>query len=130
MAVPPDGLPRFGRHWIPLALAPLAWMAQGATGWYLAGRACPAAAPPLAFANVRALVAVITLVSLACTVGAGVSAGRTLWMLAGPESPSGGRAERSRFPAMLGLLVSATLTLGLVLAGLPVAFLHVCGEAR
>jgi hypothetical protein len=38
--------------------------------------------------------------------------------------------ERVRFVATLGLVVCVTLTLGLVLAGLPTAILHGCGVTR
>jgi hypothetical protein len=128
-----DDPPRGRPSWIPLALAPLVWMAQGTAGWYLVGRACPAAAAPIGFTTARTLVAAITLVSLACTVAAAVSARRilrTAGTAAISASPAPGRPERARFLAMLLLLVGVTLTVGLVLAGLPAAFLHVCGEAR
>jgi hypothetical protein len=124
---------RSKRLWILLALAPLVWMAQGTVGWYLTGRACPADARPISLDIARALIVAITLAALACTVGALVSAGRTLRSLsapAGPQTASRPLTERSRFLAVVGMLVGVTLTLGLVFAGLPAAIFHACGEAR
>ena len=75
---------RSRRRWIPVALSPLVWMVQGAAGWYLTGRACPAAARPIPLGTARALIVLITLAALACTVGAVVSAGRSLRTLRAP----------------------------------------------
>lgn len=132
MAVAFDEESRLRRRWSLLALPPLVWMAQGAAGWYLTGRMCPAAARPIPISTARALIGVITLSALACTVGVAISAGRTL---RSPRTSSASKTplvltERSRFPAILGLLVGVTLTLGLVFAGLPVVFVRACGEAR
>ncbi|HEX3902532.1 MAG TPA: hypothetical protein VH853_06760 [Polyangia bacterium] len=132
MAVAFDENSRFRRRWTLLALPPFVWMAQGAAGWYLTGRACPVAARPIPLSTARALITVITLAALACTVSVAISATRMLRSLGTPtaERMPLTLTERSRFPAMLGLFVGVTLTLGLVFAGLPAVFVRVCGEAR
>jgi hypothetical protein len=119
--------------WLWLALAPLCWMAQGAIAWYLTGRACPAAAPPLSLGAARWLVIVVTVAALVGSVGALIAAGRARQQAEVTEGARGAPSamtERSRFVALAGLVVGITLTLGLIFAALPALVFHACGEAR
>jgi hypothetical protein len=119
--------------WLWLASAPLCWMAQGALGWFVTGRACPAAAPPLSLGAARALVIAITIAALIGSVGALVAASRARHaarMTEGARPAPSATTERSRFVALAGLVVGVTLTLGLVLAALPAFVFHACGESR
>ncbi len=118
--------------WTWLALAPLCWMVQGAAAWYVTGRACPAAAPPLSLAAARGLVVAITLAAMVGSVGALVAADRAR---RNEQARAGVRAaaevvERKRFIALAGLVVGVALTLGLLMSGLPAIVLHACGAAR
>ena len=121
--------------WIWFVLTPICWMAQGAAAWYVTGRACPAAAPPLSFAAARWLIVLFTAAALTSSVGALTAAGRILRHPDGAVEGERGAVrsipdERRRFAAMSGMVIGVTLTLGLLLAGLPAVVLHACAEPR
>jgi hypothetical protein len=119
--------------WLAAAAPPVAWMAQGAIGWFLTAEACPPSLGPLSFGGARTAVAIITAVALAISI-AGFVAARRQWRAlttpAGESREATTTSERVRFVAMLGLLVCVTLTLGLCMAGLPSLVLQRCGETR
>jgi len=122
--------------WVLAALTALVWMAQGASSWYVVGHACPSAERQWSLDVARGLVVALTVAALAISIGAMVRAVRTL--LATEPIPEGRQhptlaetlTEQKRFTAMLALLAGATLTLGLLLAGLSALVIHVCGETR
>lgn len=107
--------------WWAAAAPPLLWMAQGALGWFIAAHACPPSAEPLSVGAARTAVALITLGALVVSVVGLVAAAR-VWRTE--------KLERVHFVSMLALVVCVTLTLGLVLAGLPSLVLSHCGETR
>lgn len=122
-------------RWLWLALAPICWMAQGAAAWYVTGRACPAAAPPLSLGTARVLIVAITLAALVGSVGALTAATQGWKTVEGETTGAASVArspvlERRRFAAMVAFVVGISLTLGLLMAGLPALVLHACGEAR
>ncbi|HEY2743740.1 MAG TPA: hypothetical protein VGL86_03925 [Polyangia bacterium] len=114
-------------------MPPLLWMAQGALGWFIAAHACPPGAEPLSLSTARVLIGVLTLIALVATT-AGIVAARSRTVLpadaSGEPEAATAAAQRRRFVAVFGLFVCVTLTLGLILAGLPSLMLHACGETR
>jgi hypothetical protein len=110
-------------------------MVQGAAAWYVTGRACPAAAPPLSLSAARVLIVAITIAALIGSVGALLAATRG-WRSVAKETSGGVTtvhpplAEHRRFAAMLASVVGVALTLGLLMAGLPALVFRACGEAR
>jgi hypothetical protein len=115
------------------ALPPLAWAAQECAGWFVAERACPAAAHSLSLSAARVAIGAISLAALAVSL-IGLARARRLWRAlttgvgeGAVVTPAG---ERVRFVVTLALVTSATLTLGMALAGLPALFIHHCGVIR
>jgi hypothetical protein len=108
---------------LAVTLPPVVWAAQGLFGWFVAAHACPGTAQPWSLTTARWLVALATLVALAVSVpGLTVAARRV--------DGGNGDPERIHYLSMVGLLVGASLTLGLLLAGLPALMLSACGEMR
>jgi hypothetical protein len=132
----PNGPLRHGNGpWITATLSPLVWMAQGASAWYLVGRACPSRWEPLSLGICRALIALVTLVALAVTVVGLVRARMALHddhrpLAVGDIDGFSAADEQRRFVALLGLVAAVAMTFGLVLACLPSFVIHACGEAR
>lgn len=111
--------------WLVLAMPPAAWAAQGLLGWFIAASAC-APEPGLSMGAARLLVGMVSLAALAATVAASAIAARQ-WRTA---TGRGVVLERERFVAVSTILVSTSLTLGVILAGLPVLFIQDCGFVR
>jgi len=108
---------------LAVAMPPLVWAAQGLFGWFVASHACPGTAQPWSLTTARWLVVLATLVALAVSVpGLAVAVRR--------REGRNGDPERVHYLSMVGLLVGATLTLGVLLAGLPALMLSACGEMR
>jgi hypothetical protein len=122
--------------WILASLTALAWMAQGAASWYVAGHACPAGERQWSLAVARGLVLALTAVALAVAGAAIVRSVRTLRATAplppGKQVPTLAETmtEQKRFTAMVGLVAGAALALGLLLAGLSAIVIRICGETR
>jgi hypothetical protein len=115
--------------WLTAVAPPLGWIAQGLGGWYIVAHACPAGEEPLALGRARLLVGVITAVALVVS-GAALWAAQRAWRRAEPFDDDSAVSERRIFTAMAGTLVAVTVTLGLVLAVLPMLLLRACGETR
>ena len=122
--------------WRLAALTALAWMAQGAASWYVAGHACPSGERQWPLAAARVVIVVLTVVSLAISIWAIVRATRTLATTEPlPEgqlapTPADTLSEQKRFTALVTLVAGAALTLGLAFAGLSALVIRVCGETR
>jgi hypothetical protein len=113
------------RLWLAITVPPLVWAAQGLFGWFVASYACPGTSRPWSYGTARWAVAIATVLALAVTVAALailVRDGRAAWRHRGEE--------RVHYLSMVGLVVVCSLTLGLVFAGLPAAFISGCGEIR
>jgi hypothetical protein len=119
--------------WRALVAAPVAWLAQGAIGWFIAAHTCAEATRRISPATARASIGAITVVAIAISVW-GLLASRHAWHAPtlAPESGPVPEAivERVRFVGMLGLVVCISLTLGLALAGFPALLVRGCGEPR
>ena len=122
--------------WALGALTSLAWMAQGAACWYVAGHACPSGQRQWTLDAARVVVVALTLAALAISIGAIVRATRTLATVAplpeGKQFPTLAEtlSEQKRFTALVTLVAGAALTLGLAFAGLSALVIRVCGETR
>jgi hypothetical protein len=110
--------------WLPLAAPPVVWAVQGGTGWFIASRVCRHLAPSSPVA--RWLLAGVTLAALGVILWSG-AASAVRWH---DPLEDGETAERRRFVDFAAMLVSAALAVGVVLAGLPLLFAAMCGEAR
>jgi hypothetical protein len=108
---------------LTVALPPLVWAAQGLFGWFVASHACPGTGQPWSLSTARWLVAAATLLALAVSMpGLAVAVRR--------GNGGNGDPEQVHYLSMVGLLVGASLTLGVLLAGLPALMLTACGETR
>ncbi|HXU60432.1 MAG TPA: hypothetical protein VN962_01935 [Polyangia bacterium] len=122
--------------WILASLTALVWMAQGSASWYVVGHACPSGERQWSLGVARGIVLALTVVALAIAITAIARAVRTLRATAplpeGKQFPTLAEtmAEQKRFTAMMALLAGATLTLGIVFAGLSALVIRVCGEMR
>lgn len=125
--------PRVRRGWHALVAPPVAWLAQGAIGWFIAAHTCAEATRRISSASARVAIAAITVVAIATSVW-GLLASRRAWQAQSVAVESGAApaavVERVRFVGMLGLVVGISLTLGLALAGFPALLVRGCGEAR
>lgn len=107
--------------WRALPVPPAAWAAHGLSGWYLAAEAC--APGGISVETARWLIGALTLAAMTVTGSALVMAWRHL---RSPQAP--GFAPRQQpFAAFALLLVSGSLTFGVLLAGLSAVFIRQCG---
>jgi len=121
------------RGWRAMVAAPVAWLAQGTIGWFIAAHTCAEETRRISPATARIWIGAITIVAIFVAV-AGLMASRHLWRTPMVVTESGAVpaavTERVRFVGMVGLVICVTLTLGLVLAGFPMIWVRGCGEAR
>jgi heme/copper-type cytochrome/quinol oxidase subunit 2 len=108
---------------LAVALPPLVWAGQGLFGWFVASHACPGTAQPWSLTTVRWLLVLATIVALAVSVPG-------LMVAVRKREASNGDHEKVHYLSMMGLLVGATLTLGVLLAGLPALMIGTCGVMR
>jgi hypothetical protein len=116
--------------WLSIAVPAAAWGAQGLLGWYVAAHACAEAGPRtlgLTAGGARGLIGALTILAVAASAISLVSAIRR----------RGGRIledvhdnDRDVYLAKAGVFVAASLTVGLVFAGLSSVFLVFCGVTR
>jgi hypothetical protein len=116
--------PASKRLWAAVLLPPVFWALQLSFGWFVEAHACPGASRPWSLAAARWAVGAATVAALAVTIwGLGVAVRH--WKGRGAED-----VERARHLSMAGLVVGVSLTLGVLLAGLPSLILRGCGEVR
>ena len=108
---------------LAVALPPIFFGIQGLFGWFVASHACPGTAQPWSLTTARWLLVVATVIALAVSVPALNAAVRR-------RGAANGDPEKIHYLSMMGLLVGATLTLGVLLAGLPALMIGSCGEMR
>jgi uncharacterized membrane protein YhaH (DUF805 family) len=113
------------RLWLAITIPPVVWAAQGLFGWFVASHACPGSSMPWSYGAARWAVTVATVLALAVTVAAITVVVRHYRSLSRHRD-----VERVRYLSMVGLVVSCSLTLGVIFAGLSAAFLSGCGEMR
>lgn len=122
------------RLWFGFATAAAAWMALGAIDIAIAWRACthqydngiPAAHP-----GARAALAIVALALLIVGIVSRVSSYRNWRALAtAPGVLDTLAVERREFMAMLGIIVSVTLGMGMLWLAIPPFFLDICWRAR
>jgi len=118
--------------WLAALVPPLAWLGQGTLGWYLAGHACPREGAAISLGGARGAIIALTIGGLIASLTALLSLSRGAWARLGPgeERKPATAIERRRFVATAAVVASATLALGLVLAGLPALVINACGDAR
>jgi hypothetical protein len=113
------------RLWLSVTIPPAAWAAQGLFGWFVSSHACPGTSQPWSFGAARWAVILSAVAALAVSVGALVVSIRKVRSL-----HRGNDVERVRYLSMVGLLVAASITLGLVYSGLSAVVISGCGEMR
>jgi hypothetical protein len=124
-ALEPAVRPR--RLWAGVLLAPAAWIAQGALGWWFGYAACT----PFGVGSARAGVAVLSIVALAIAVAGGWIAWTNWGRTTDERHPTRVLAwDRVEFMSAGGVLVSGVFALGIVWAALSAVLLHECGGMR
>jgi len=122
------------RLWFGFAVPAIAWVALGCLDIVITWRACMHQEDfgiPNPHPGVRVLFFVLALVLLALTVGAGWVSYRNFRDLSGRRDLLGSHAvERREFMAMLGVIISITLGMGMVWLALPPLFLDLCWRAK
>lgn len=121
VAVPP------GRLWSGVLVAPAAWIAQGALGWYWGYTACTTLTP----SGARATLAVLTIAALVASV-TGLAIAWTNWGRITRERhvTEVNAWDRVEFMSAGGVLISGVFTLGIAWAGLTAVMLDRCGGMR
>jgi hypothetical protein len=127
-AVPPR------RLWFGFAASAASWITLGCLDVLITWRACmhqEGFGVPNAHPSVRVLFVVFTLVLLAITMAAGFTSYRNWQSLSTSTRVLGAEAvERHEFMALLGVIVSVTLGMGIIWLSLPPLFLDLCWRAR
>jgi hypothetical protein len=113
------------RLWLSVTIPPAAWAVQGLFGWFVSSHACPGTSQPWSFGAARWAVILSALAALAVSVAALVVSIRKVRSL--QQSTD---VERVRYLSMVGLLVGASITLGLLYSGLSAVVISGCGEMR
>ena len=122
------------RLWFGFAASAASWIALGCLDLLITWRACTHQenfGVPSAHPGVRILFGVVALVLLLVTIAAGVTSYRNWRALSGRSHVLDAEAvERREFMALLGVIVSVTLGMGIIWLALPPLFLDICWRAR
>jgi hypothetical protein len=122
------------RLWFGFLAAAVAWVTLGCVDILIAWRACQhqfGYGIPESHPGVRVLIGVIALVMLAIAVTGGVFSYRNWRAFASTDSLIETNAvERHEFMAVLGVIVSITLGMGILWLALPPLFLDLCWRAK
>lgn len=122
------------RLWFGFAVPAVAWVALGCLDILITWRACMHQEDfgiPNPHPGVRVVFFVLALLLLALTIGAGVVSYRNFRDLSGRRQLLESHAvERREFMAMLGVIISVTLGVGIIWLALPPLFLDLCWRAR
>lgn len=120
--------------WFGFAGAVFSWIALGCADTVIIWRGCmhqqdygcPASDP-----WVRALIFAVTLLLLAVTVGAGMISYRNYrWLSEQRKMLDSLAVPRGEFMAVIGVILSVTLSISIVWAALPPFFLELCWRAK
>jgi len=113
-----------GRLWFGVLVAPAAWIAQGALGWFFGYRVCTS----MSIAAVRTTLGVISVLAIAMTI-AGLITGVMNWRQT--DGDVGVEAwDRVAFMSLAGVFVSASFLVASIWAGLTPVLLSSCGGMR
>jgi hypothetical protein len=115
------------RLWAGVLLAPAAWIAQGALGWYFGYEACTT----FGVGPARVALVVLSLIALVIAAAGGVIAW-TNWGAVSPGRHPGHvhAGNRVEFMAAGGVLVSTMFVIGIGWAALSALLLATCGGMR
>ena len=115
------------RLWTGVLLAPAAWIAQGALGWYFGYEACDA----LTAGGARAAIAALSIVAFALALGGWWVAWMNWGRTTADRHPSNVKGwDRVEFMSAAGVLVSTVFAIGIAWAALSGVLLHECGGMR
>jgi hypothetical protein len=122
------------RLWFGLLTSAAAWAALGCIDIFITWRVCKDPSPfggGMPHPGVTVLLIVVAITLLALAVVAGVISYRN-WRLLSNESDllHAEAADRSEFMALLGVIVSVTLGMGIFWLSLPPLIIAVCARAR
>jgi hypothetical protein len=122
------------RLWFGLVASAASWMTLGCLDILITWRACTHQENfgiPSVHPGVRILFGIVALVLLLVTIAAGLTSYRNWRALSGRHHVLDTEAiERHEFMALLGVIVSVTLGMGIVWLALPPLFLDICWRAR
>jgi hypothetical protein len=122
------------RLWFGLVASAASWMTLGCLDILITWRACMHQENfgiPSVHPGVRILFGIVALVLLLVTIAAGLTSYRNWRALSGRHHVLDAEAvERSEFMALLGVIVSVTLGMGIIWLALPPLFLDICWRAR
>jgi hypothetical protein len=121
------------RLWFGLMTSAIAWVSLGCIDILINWRACMHQEDygiPHAHPGARVLISVVALVLLVIAAGGGFIS-YSNWRRLSAQSLLGGEAvERHQFMALLGVIVTFTLGVGIVWLAIPPFFLDICWRAR
>lgn len=120
--------------WFGFASSAAAWVTLGCLDLLITWRACMTQEDygiPVPRPEVRVVYFVLALLLLALTIAAGVTSYRN-WreISTQPGLLDTQAVERREFMAMIGVIVSVTLGMGIIFLALPPLFLDLCWRAR
>lgn len=122
------------RLWFGFATAACAWVTLGCVDILIAWRACTfqeGNGIPPSHQPVRVAIAALAVFFWGIAVGAGVTSYRNWRRLSSePHLLATQAVDRQEFMALLGVIVSVTLGMGMVWLALPPFFLDLCWRAR
>lgn len=122
------------RLWFGFAGSAASWIVLGSLDLLITWRACMHQEDfgiPNAHPTVRILFVILTLALLVITLAAGFTSYRNWQSLSGHTRVLDAEAvERREFMALLGVIISITLGMGIIWLALPPLFLDLCWRAR
>ena len=122
------------RLWFGFAASAVSWVTLGCLDILITWRACTHQEDfgiPSAHPTVRIAFFVIAIALLIVTIGAGLMSYRNWRSLSARDHMLDAEAvERHEFMALLGVIISITLGMGIIWLALPALFLDICWRAR
>jgi hypothetical protein len=121
------------RLWFGLVASAVAWVSLGCIDILINWRACMHQQDygiPNPHPVARILIGVVALLLLAIAVGAGSISWSNWRRLSTHPLLEGEAVDRNQFVALLGVIVSLTLGVGIVWLAIPPLFLDICWRAR
>jgi hypothetical protein len=122
------------RLWFGLAAGAVAFSIDGLANWVISWRTCfigNGHLGDLSSGGIRTLLAAITLSLLALSLAGGVVSYRNWKTLAAPDDLEHAEAHTpASFLALLGICVSAVLSVGICWIGVPLFLVDLCMRAR
>lgn len=120
--------------WFGAFAAAVAFSLNGLVNWVISWRTCYIGHGEfvgLHLAAVRWLLAVITLGFLSVAIAGGITAFRNWKTIASQDDQHHGEAHSTAgFLSLLGIILSVTLSMGIIWLGIPLIFLDMCMRAN